>query len=148
MRWLLLGVAVLAGLSNPIQSAANAQLGKSLGHVLPAALAIYGVALAGLLLCIPVLGLPLRDVAARAAGAPWWAWAGGLCNLAFVLSAAVATQRIGSAVFTVTVACSAIVLSIGLDRLGIMGLHERPLSALRLVGGAMAIGGILLVAKG
>ena len=92
MKWLLVGLAVLAGLSNPIQSASNAGLNKALGSVLPAALAIYGIALCGLLLCVPFLGLHWREVGAKAAGAPWWVWLGGLCNLVFVLAAALTTR--------------------------------------------------------
>lgn len=145
MRWLLIGLAVLAGLSNPVQSVANAGLNKAPGQVVPAALAIYGVALCGLLLCAPFLGLSLRDLGARTARAPWWAWLGGLCNLMFVLAAALTTQKVGSAVFTVTAACCAIVLSIVLDRAGIMGLQPHPVNWLRMLGGAMGVGGIILV---
>jgi bacterial/archaeal transporter family-2 protein len=145
MKLLLVGLAVLAGLSNPIQSAANAALNKALQQVIPAALTIYAVAILGLLACAPFLGLSVRDLPTRLAMVPWWAWVGGLCNLCFVLAGALCAQRIGSATFTVTVACSAIVLSIVLDRLGVMGLEEHPLSAMRLLGGALAIGGIVLV---
>lgn len=145
MQALLVGLAVMAGLSNPFQSAANAGLNKALGQVVPAALVIYAVALCSLLLCAPFLGLSFRGFAGRAAGAPWWVWVGGLCNMMFVLAAALATQQIGSAVFTVTAACCAVVTSIALDRLGVMGLHQHPVTLLRLLGGAMAVGGIVLV---
>ncbi len=145
MQFLLVGLAALAGLSNPIQSAANSALNKSLQQVIPAALAIYGVAICCLLLCAPFLGLSLRDVGPKIGATPWWAWLGGICNAIFVLAAALATQRIGSAVFTVTAACCAVVLSIALDRAGIMGLQQHPLNLLRLLGGALAVGGIVLV---
>lgn len=145
MQFVLIGLAVLAGLSNPIQSAANAALNKAMQQVIPAALTIYAVAIVGLLCCAPFLGLSLRDLGPRFGAIPWWAWVGGLCNALFVLAAALATQRVGSAVFTVTAACCAVVLSIILDWGGIMGLHQHPLSVLRLLGGAMAIGGIVLV---
>jgi transporter family-2 protein len=139
MQFLLIGLAVLAGLSNPIQSAANAALNKAMQQVIPAALAIYGVAIVCLLLCAPFLGLSLREVGPKLGSIPWWAWVGGICNAIFVLAAALATQRVGSAVFTVTAACCAVVLSILLDRAGIMGLHQHPITWLRLVGGAMAV---------
>lgn len=145
MQWLLLPLAVLAGLSNPIQSAANAGLNKSLGQVAAAALVIYGVAIVGLLLCLPVLGWTLRDFGGKLTTVPWWAWIGGLCNLSFVIAGALCTQKLGSATFTVTVACSAIVLSMILDRLGLMGLEQHPITWLRVLGGALAVGGIALV---
>jgi transporter family-2 protein len=145
MKWLLMGLAIAAGLSNPIQSAANAGLKKSLGQVMPSAIAIYAVALVTLLVVSPFLGLSLRGLPVRAMGAPWWVWLGGICNAVFVLSAAMATQKIGSATFTVTVACCAIVLSLVLDQTGAFGLQPHPINALRMLGGAMAIGGIMLV---
>jgi bacterial/archaeal transporter family-2 protein len=145
MQWLLYPLALLAGLSNPIQSAANAGLNRSLGQVVAALLVIYAVALAGLLLCMPFLGLSLREAGARLGSVPWWAWVGGLCNLCFALAGALCTQRIGSATFTVIVACTAVVLSIVLDRFGVMGLKEHPINWMRLAGGAMAVGGIALV---
>jgi transporter family-2 protein len=142
----LFALAVLAGLSNPIQSAANAGLNKALGSAIPAAFAIYAVALLGLLLCVPFLGLHVRDVGAKALSAPWWVWLGGLCNVMFVLAGALATRQIGSAAFTVTVTSCAIALSIFLDRAGALGLETHPVTLLRLLGGGMAIGGVVLVA--
>lgn len=145
MHLLLILFVVLAGLSNPVQSAANAGLNKALGQVVPAALVIYAVALTGLLLCAPFLGVSLRGLGSKAAAAPWWVWLGGICNLMFVLAGALATQKVGSAVFTVTVASCAIALSLVLDSYGLLGLEQHPLTWIRLLGGAMAIGGIALV---
>ena len=141
----LIALTVLAGLSNPIQSASNSGLNKAVGQVIPAVLAIYVVALIGLAACAPFFGLSLRDLPAKAVAAPWWAWLGGLCNLMFVMAATIATKQIGSAVFTVTATSCAVVLSIILDQVGILGLDQHPASILRLVGGAMAIGGVALV---
>jgi transporter family-2 protein len=73
--------------------------------------------------------------------APWWVWLGGFCNAVFVLAAAVTTQKIGTAVFTVTVACCAVLMSLVLEKDGALGLHLHPINALRIVGGAMAMGG-------
>ena len=76
---------------------------------------------------------------------PWWAYSGGLCNLLFVLAGAIATRKIGSAAFTVTVLTCAIILSILLDSFGALGLEVHALTWQRAVGGALAIGGVVLV---
>ena len=146
MNALLIALAVLAGVTNPVQSAANAGLHKALGQVLPAILCIYAIAFVALLLCAPFLGISFRGLGAKAAEAPWWAWLGGLCNLLFVLTASVATQKLGSAVFTVTAACVAVILSLALDRFGLLGLAPHPLTWVRILGGFMAVGSIVLVA--
>jgi transporter family-2 protein len=82
---------------------------------------------------------------ARAIAAPWWVWLGGICNAIFVLAAAVATQKIGSGVYTVIIACSAVILSMVLDQFGLLGLHQHSLSLMRLLGGMLALSGIALV---
>jgi bacterial/archaeal transporter family-2 protein len=146
MKAFLFALAALAGLSNPIQSAANAGLNKALGPALTG-FVVYTVAVGGLLCLSPFLGLSLRDAGSRFAAVPWWAWVGGLCNVTFVLAGALATKQIGSAAFTVTTLTCAVVLSIVLDKFGIMGLDERPITTLRLLGGALAIGGVVLVAN-
>ena len=146
MKILLIALTVLAGLGNPIQSAANAGMQKGIGQVVLTSLLIYGVGIIGLLLLSPFLGLSFRGTGHRIAALPWWAWLGGLCNLAFVVAAAMATKRVGSATFTIVTLVCAVVLSILLDQLGVLGLEQRPASALRLVGGAFAIIGVVLVA--
>ncbi len=145
MKWLYVPLVVLAGLSNPVQSAANAQMQKVLGNVLLASLAIYGVALAGLLLISPFLGWHMRD-AGKLGQVPWWAWVGGLMNLVFLVVSTVATKKVGSGAYTVTVLVTALVLSLLLDQFGVMGLKERPVTVFRAVGGALAVAGAVLVA--
>ncbi len=145
MKFLLIGMAMLAGVTIPLQSAANAELNKGFGQVAVAALAIYVVALCGLLVCAPFFGVSLRGLGMRAVTIPWWAWGGGLCNLLFVLAAALTTQRLGAAAFTVTIATTATVLSIALDNFGWLGLAQHPVSWLRAAGAVLAIGGVVLV---
>jgi len=146
MKILFFLLAIVAGLGNPLQSAANAGLNKSLGPGLTA-LTVYGVALAALICALPFLGIgqssdPFME---RISHVPWWAWAGGLFNFAFVLAGSLAAREIGSAVFTVTVASCAVVLSVILDHFGLLGLEPHAASVPRLIGAAMAIGGICLV---
>ncbi len=144
---LFYGLALLAGISNPLQSAANAALNKGIGQPLAAALVVYAVALCGLLICAGVavmMGISLGGLT-KVGGLPWWAFVGGLCQLTFTVAAAVSTQKIGSAGFTVTVLVVAVVLSIALDKYGLMGLDVRDATWPRLLGAAFAIVGVTLV---
>lgn len=147
MQFLYYGLAIFAGLVNPIQSAANAALNKGTHQPVLSGLVIYRVAVSGLLLCSTFLGLSFKDLGGRLGGLPWWAFVGGLGNLAFVLAAAVGTREIGSAAFTVATSVFAIVLSIVLDKYGLMGLEVREISWQRLVGAGMAVGGVVLVSR-
>ena len=140
-------LALLAGVSNPLQSAANAALNKGIGQPLAAALMVYAVALCGLLICTSVaamMGISFSGLS-KIGSLPWWAFVGGLCQLAFTVAAAVSTQKIGSAGFTVTVLVVAVVLSIALDKYGLMGLEVRDATWPRLLGAALAVVGVTLI---
>ena len=148
MQALFYALAVLAGLSNPLQSASNAALNKGTGQPLVAGMVVYAVAITALLACAviaAIFGTPLREAAGKLGGLPWWAFVGGLCQLTFTLAAAVSTQKIGSAGFTVTVLVVAVVLSIALDQYGLMGLPVRDATWPRLLGAGLAIVGVTLV---
>lgn len=143
--WIFYAVAVAAGLSNPVQSAVNAALNKGVGQPLASAFVIYGVAILGLAAASVVYGLSTGGFGGRFGGIPWWAFAGGLCNLVFVLASAVCTRAIGSGAFTVVVTACAITLSVALDRLGLLGLDAHALSWQRVAGALLAIAGAALV---
>jgi bacterial/archaeal transporter family-2 protein len=145
---LFYALAALAGLSNPVQSAANATLNKGVGQPIFAGLVIYAVGVVGLLLLAAgaaAFGLPFRGPAGKLGGIPWWAFVGGLCNVTFALCAAISTQKIGSAAYTVTVLVVAVLLSLVLDQFGLMGLKEHPLSWARGIGAALAVAGVVLI---
>lgn len=145
MVYLFYLLAALAGLSNPVQSAANAASNKATGQPVVTAMALYAVAVACLLAIAVATGLSPRRGLASLSRVPAWAYVNGLCNVAFVLAGAIATRRIGSAAFTVTVATCAILLSVVLDDLGALGLEQHALTWQRGLGAALAVAGIALV---
>lgn len=144
MKMLMLAFAVLAGISNPIQSAANAALSKTVGPILTVA-AVYAVAIMTLVLVAPVLGV---GKPAKFAEVPWWAWTAGLCNIIFVLVGTTVTRKIGSATFVVTTLTAAVIVSILLDQFALMGLPQRSITLWRVLGGGLAIAGVVMVARG
>jgi transporter family-2 protein len=146
--YLMYLLAALAGLGNPFQSSANAALNKGLAQPVATGILVYLVGFAAMLALAPFVGFAPREAISKVGQVPWWGWVGGLCNALFVIAAAVTTRKIGSAGFTVTTSCVSIIVSLVLDRYGLMGLAPKPLTVMRMVGGAMAMGGIFLVAKG
>ena len=145
MKLLFFGLAVLAGLSNPVQSAANSALNKALGNPVVAAACVYGVAVVTMAIVAAVWGFPVREAFAKTADVPWWAWVGGAGGVVFVFAGALATKQIGSGPFTVTTLVTAVVLSIALDHFGLLGLEKHAATWPRLLGGALAIAGVFLV---
>ena len=145
MTWLYALVAVVAGLSNPLQSGANSEFVKHTG-VVPAAFYVYATGAIVLVLAIPFFGLGgiTRE---KLANVPWWAWVGGLCNVTFLLATLTVTKKLGSALFTTLVVITAVCLSLALDHFGLMGFEQRSATAGRLLGGALAIAGIVCIAR-
>lgn len=146
MPWLLGAFAIIAGISNPLQSGSNATLNKVLAAPVASAFLVYAVGGLCLLACIPFLGFAPRGTGGKLAGLPWWVFIGGACNALFLMSTLLVTKKLGSATFTTIVVIAAVITSLMLDNFGLLGFAVRPLTALRLLGGALAIAGVVLIA--
>ena len=146
MTWLLSLFAIAAGISNPLQSGSNSELLKGLNAPIVAAFVVYAVGSACLLACMPFFGFPVRDALSKVGGLPWWAFIGGLCNVTFLLASLLISKKLGSATFTTLVVISAVITSIALDHFGLLGFEPRPATWLRLLGGLLAGGGVVLIA--
>jgi bacterial/archaeal transporter family-2 protein len=140
-------LAVLAGLSNPIQSGSNSELLKITGAPVVSALMIYAVGVLCLLACAPFLGLPVKSAVGKAAGAPWWPVVSGVCNATFLLVSVMVAKKLGSGTFTTLVVITAVLLSVGLDHFGLLGFQVRHATPLRLLGCAFAFVGVLFIGR-
>lgn len=146
MQWLLGLFAVIAGVSNPLQSGSNAALNKGLDAPVASAFIVYAIGAVCLLACTPFLGFAPKGAAGKLFGLPWWAFIGGVCNALFLMCTLLVTKRLGSATFTTAVVIAAVITSLILDNFGLLGFEVRPATVLRLVGGGLAIGGVVLIA--
>lgn len=137
--------AVIGGLL-ALQVGLNAVMRSHTGTALSAALinfVIGSVALAAVLFAARV---PL-PTGAQLAGAPWWAWLAGLGGAAYVASSAVLGPMIGGAAFLACVVAGQMAGSLLLDHYGWIGFPERPITTLRLVGAALIVLGVVLLAR-
>ncbi|RYC28940.1 DMT family transporter [Lichenibacterium minor] len=142
---ILIGLfTVFAGVLTTVQSGANATLNKSLDQPIVAALVVVATNLVVYLAVAPFVGLswPGSD---RIAQTPWWAWMGGLFGGIYVLSAIFFAERLGAAIFTGLTVTAGIVTSIALDHFGLIGFQQHSAGLWRILGGAVMIGGLLLV---
>lgn len=139
--------AIVAGISNPLQSGSNSALLKGLGAPIVAAFVVYAIGSLCLLACIPFIGFPARVALGKLGEVPWWAFIGGICNVTFLLASLLITKKLGSATFTTLVVISAVVTSVALDHFGLLGFKERPATLLRLVGCALAITGVVFIGR-
>ncbi|MDX7952694.1 DMT family transporter [Lichenihabitans sp. Uapishka_5] len=145
MSFLLVPLALLAGILNTVQSGANATLSKGLGQPVLAALCVTLGNAVVYLLVGAVLGLRWPDMG-KVAQLPWWAWTGGFCGAAYVLAVVFFAEKLGAAVFTGCTVTAAILTSVLLDHFGLVGFKEHAASLWRLLGCALMIGGLVLIA--
>ena len=76
----------------------------------------------------------------------WYYWLfGGLAGVAIVLTSLVTVRQLGAGGVTAAVIAGQLTLSIVLDRLGILGLDERAITAPKLLGVALLAAGTVLV---
>jgi len=139
-------LAVAAGAANPAQAGANAQLKKSVDNALFSAVVVYFSGLLGVML-IQLIVRHSWPGAGKLAQTPWWAWTGGLLSIAATLAGITFAQKMGSGVFTGITVTASLMTSILLDNFGWVGFKVHPASWPRLVGCALMIAGLWMVAK-
>ena len=147
MPWLLYPFALVAGLLNAVQSGANSTLAKQLGQPFVAALIIVAVSATGLLTAGLVTGQLQWPGADRFRDLPWWAWIGGLCGAVFVMSQLFVAPVVGAGAYLGLTVTAAVLASIALDHYALLGFKEHPAGLWRLVGAALMVVGVGLVAR-
>jgi transporter family-2 protein len=139
-------VAALAGMANPAQAGANAQLRKNTENALFSAIVVYASGLAFMLLA-QFIGRQVWPTGVKLAAVPWWAWAGGVLSLASTIAGITLAQRLGSGVFTGITLTASITMSVILDHFGWIGFKQHTASWPRIAGGVLMILGVWLVAR-
>ena len=136
---------ILAGALNSVQSGSNAQLVRSLGRPWLVALLVSLVTASVFLAALLVTGARMPD-AGRAAQAPWWAWTGGLCGAAYVVSTLFFAEKMGAGLFTGLTITAGIAASVAVDHFGLVGFPPHAAGPMRLLGAALMIAGVTLIA--
>ena len=99
--------------------------------------------LACLILCQP---RPLPTVAGISA-MPWWAPLGGLVGAFAVIAGLMFVNRVGAGPLAGLTITANILMSLAIDHFGWFGMAVHPLSGWRVLGAALMVGGIALVAR-
>jgi transporter family-2 protein len=142
------GLAVLltaiAGGLIALQAPINAGLGRATGS-LPAALVSFGVGTIALAAIVVLSG--------EAGGidstfeVSWYYLLGGLLGAVYVTNALIAVAAIGAGGVAAATITGQLVASVAIDRLGLFGLDQVPLSPARVLGVALLLAGTVLVIR-
>lgn len=139
-------LVAISGALNAVQAGSNAQLVRSLGRPWLVALLVSLVTAAVFAVAVLATGVRLPEPG-KLAGAPWWAWTGGLFGAAYVASTLFFAEKMGAGLFTGLTITAGIVASIVVDHFGLVGFKQHTAGLLRVAGAAMMIAGVILVAR-
>ena len=82
----------------------------------------------------------------RMVATPWWAWIGTAIAAVPIITTVMFAGSLGAAPYIGIVVTATIVCSVLLDHFGIIGFDVHRAGALRLLGAALMIGGVTLIA--
>jgi transporter family-2 protein len=137
-------LAVAAGISVVVQQALNANLRTALGSAAWSGFMSYFIGV----ICMVVVALLLQDpipsltIASRI---PWFAWSGGLFGAIFIGLGIFLVPQLGAATFFALLIAGQMLGSIAFDHFGVLGVPVHPVSAIRVAGAALLVGGVVLI---
>jgi len=139
----LLGVGAggLVGMQAPI----NSRLGKTVGTA-QAATFSFLVGTAALLLLASFWRGGLGNLG-HVGRAPWWALVGGLFGAVYVSVALVAVRTLGASGLTAVVITGQLVISVVIDRFGLLGVAKQHIGVTRIIGLVLLVAGFVLVVR-
>lgn len=142
-RGAAVGLTVFAGGLIALQAPINGMLGKTVGSLTAATISfiIGTIALIGITLVTGV-GDP-----GEAKTLPWYYLVGGVLGAVYVTTALVAVQTLGAGGVTAATIAGQLTASVVVDRYGLFGVDERPLTWQRMLGVALLAAGVFLVVR-
>jgi transporter family-2 protein len=143
-----IGLAVMAGALLPIQGAINGLLHRDIGAPMAVGATSFFVATLsmGVVLLIAVsLQRAPRPQLSGVSAMPWWGWLGGFAGATYVMTVFTAIPVIGTAAALGLTVAGQQVAGIFVDLYGWFRLPQRPVSAVRLFGVGLLLGGVALM---
>jgi transporter family-2 protein len=140
----LYALALGAGVSVATQQVLNGAMRSALGSPAWAAVVSYAGGLLTVIVVVVALGERVPSAAAIA-GAPWWAWGGGILGGIFILLSILLLPYLGSATLIALIVAGQMLAAVALDHFGAFGLAQHPVSTVRLIGAALIIAGVVLI---
>ncbi len=136
--------AFAAGAVLPFQVGVNARLAHVVHGPIRAAFVSFVVGTIALLVLSALVWRPLPS-SGRLAGAPWWAWIGGLLGAFYVAGSIVTGPRLGAVTLIAAIVAGQSLASILVDQFGWVGFREHHVSPGRIVGMGLVLAGAALV---
>lgn len=136
---------IAAGSFIALQAPINGMLGRSVGTFAAASVS-FAIGTAALIAITALFGGGFGDLG-EARGLPWYYLTGGVLGAVYVTSALATVRVLGAGGVTAATITGQLTAAVLVDRLGVLGLEQRPLSALRVAGVVLLAAGTYLVVR-
>ena len=137
---------ILGGVLQTCGAAMNSQLNASLANRWLASTVSFGLITAFFMCVFAVFPSPLPTSEALAS-MPWWAPLGGLVGAVQVCAGLTLVNKVGAGPFVGITVSAALIASLAVDHFGLFHMPVHALNLWRVVGAALMVGGIALIAK-
>jgi len=136
---------VTVGALIALQAPINSTLGRSIGSI--AAASVNFLVGTTLLVLITLLFSGGFGEVSGSRGLAWYYWlGGGLAGAAYVTTVLLTVRELGAGGVTAATITGQLTASLVIDRLGVLGLAETPVTAARVAGAVLlAVGTVLIV---
>lgn len=146
MGWIAFSFALVAGAAITVQAGSNSQLKQSLHDPIGALVVNYVLGLICVVLVAFIARVPM-PAAEKIGSTPWWAWMGGVLGILYGFSVVFLASQMGAATLIATVVTGQLVFAVVVDHFGWVGFDVHRASLLRVVGCALMVAGLGLIAK-
>jgi transporter family-2 protein len=141
------GIALLlsaaAGALVAMQPPINSKLGQAVGNFAAATVSFMVGTVVLLAVTVAAGGHHVSDIR----HVPWWYFAGGFIGAVFVASSLITVRTLGAGGVVAATIAGQLTFSVVIDKFGLLGLPEKPLSATRILGVALLALGVFLVVR-
>jgi transporter family-2 protein len=141
------GIALLlsavAGMLVAMQPPINSKLGQAVGTFAAATISFMVGTVALLVVAVAAGGTHLDGLK----GVPWWYFAGGFIGAVFVASSLVTVRTLGAGGVVAATIAGQLTASVVIDRFGLLGIAQKPLTAAKVVGIVLLAAGVFLIVR-
>jgi transporter family-2 protein len=139
-------MALITGALIPIQASTNSTFSKSVGNPFSAGLMVFIVGLLGMLIFVFIARISL-PTSQQLVSAPLYSYAGGLIVATYVIMITILVPRVGVGTAIAFIVTGQIAFAVLIDHFGLFNTPIRLMTAARLMGVLLIIGGVYLVMK-
>jgi bacterial/archaeal transporter family-2 protein len=139
-------LAILAGMAMPTQATVNSKLAGYVSSPISAAFISFAVGTVVLFVYMILTGVPLGSLTS-AKDAPLVAWIGGFLGAFFVSVMATVVPRIGVALAFSLAIGGQMLVTLLIDHFGWLGVPQKSINLMRVLGAALITAGVVLIRK-